>query len=350
MAGITFQQPFRFIIPADQLIGGGRERARAVQRARRRAPARAAAGAARDAVPPARPAHPPDPPAPADPSGRRPRRRPRHALTEQEELLGRDYWGRVAAARGDAALLTDARSWLAAQLDPYRALWVAAQFAPPPTFHSIKRRTAPRPTLARLLPARWLAIGYVNNEEVDRWWSLPVTADLPMAPNLAALEQGDGVRALLDRQGLRWMVDFQAAVDVGMGIEIPLDNVTAFQGFSHLIVVGVGDRPDDSAALAELLAAHRYTEGLDFVPQGSPTNNTETVASAVTPTLRTSTSCSRPSPPRSSRAAGRSSSEPAVLYRMRAANAASIALGLTAANALDRAPNAGLMESVARMR
>ena len=267
-------------------------------------------------------------------------------LTGQEELLGRAYWGRVAAARGDEALLADARSWLAAQLDPYRALWVAAQFDPSLTFHSIKRRTAPRPTLARLLPARWLAVGYVNNEEVDRWWSLPVTADLPMAPNLAALEEGDGVRALLDRQGLRWMVDFEAAVDVGMGIEIPLDNVTAFQGFSHLMVVGVGDRSDDSAALAELLTAHRYTEGLDFVPQGSPTNNTETVASAVStdaPDLGELFATETAEVlPRGRPVLG----EPAVLYRMRAANAASIALGLTQANALDRAPNAGLVESV----
>jgi hypothetical protein len=261
-------------------------------------------------------------------------------LTEHEEQLGHEYRARVAAAGGDDAQIAEARSWLASQLDPYRALWVSSAVA-----KKAARREAPRPTIARLLPARWLAIGVVNNEEVDRWWSLPVTADLPMAPNLAALDAGDGVRPFLRKQGLHWMVDFDEAVRVGMGIEIPLDNVTALNGFDELLVVGVGDRPDDSAALAALLAAHRYTEGLDFVPQGSPTNNTDTVASAVTtdapelgPLFESETADVLPR--------GRPAlTEPALLYRMTAANAASIALGVSQVNALDRAEKAGLTES-----
>jgi hypothetical protein len=259
-------------------------------------------------------------------------------LTEHEEQLGREYWKQAA---GDETAIADARARLAAQLDPYRALWVASATA---GGAKPARSAGPRPTLARLLPARWLAIGYVNNEEVDRWWSLPVTADLPMAPNLTALAEGDGVRAFLRKQGLQWMVDFEQAVQVGMGIKIPLDNVTATRGFGELIVVGVGDRDDDSAALAELMAAHRYTEGLDFVRQGAPTNNTDTVASAVStdaPDLGALFESERGDPlPRGRPAL----TDPALLYRMRAGNAASIALGLTATNALDRAPNAGLME------
>jgi hypothetical protein len=261
------------------------------------------------------------------------------ALTEHEEQLGRAYWEHVAG--GDEAVIADARARLAAQLDPYRALWVASATA---GGAKPARSTGPRPTIARLLPARWLAIGYVNREEVDRWWSLPVTADLPMAPNLTALAEGDGVRAFLRKQGLQWMVDFEQAVQVGMGMKIPLDNVTATTGFEELIVVGVGDRDDDSATLAALMAAHRYTEGLDFVPQGAPTNNTDSVASAVTtdaPDLGALFEAEGGNPlPRGRPAL----TDPALLYRMRAANAASIALGLTAVNALDRAPNAGLME------
>ncbi len=262
------------------------------------------------------------------------------ALTEHEERLGREFWQRVQKAGGNAALIADARAWLAAQLDPYRALWVASALAGGAT---PVRRKAPRPVLARLLPARWLAVGYVNNEEADRWWSRPVTANLPMAPNLAELEPGQGVRELLNRQGLRWMADFDQAVQVGMGMRIPLTAETA-AGFSELIVVGVRERADDSPALASLLTAHRYTEGLDFVPQGSPTNNTETVASAV------STDAPDVAALFESEAAavlprGRPVlTDPAALYRLRAADAASIALGVTAANPLDRAANAGLAE------
>lgn len=264
-------------------------------------------------------------------------------LTEQEQVLGKEYWNRVTAAHGDDALLTDARSWLADQVDPYRALWVAASMQPGKK--GVTTRTTPRATIARLLPARWLAVGYVNNEEVGRWWSRTVTADLPMAPNLATLETGDGIRAFLRRQGLQWMVDFEAAVTVGMALKIPLDNVTATVGFSQLIVVGVSDRPDDTAGLAALLSAHRYTEGLDFVPQGSPTNNTDAAASAV------STDAPDLAPLFASEFAtvlprGRPALTTApLLYRMAAANGASTALGLTGANALDRAPNATLAES-----
>ncbi len=264
------------------------------------------------------------------------------ALTEQEELLARAYWQQVQTAAGDETVIADARARLAAQLDPYRALWVASATA---GGAKPARSTAPRPTIARLLPARWLAIGYVNGEEVDRWWSLPVTADLPMAPNLTALAEGDGIRAFLRKQGLQWMVDFEQAVQVGMGIKIPLDNVTATVGFGELIVVGVGDRDDDSAALAALMAAHRYTEGLDFVPQGAPTNNTDTVASAVS-TDAPDLGALFASEGGNVLPRGRPAlTDPALLYRIGAANAASIALGLTAVNALDRAPNAGLTES-----
>ena len=265
------------------------------------------------------------------------------SLTEHEVAVGKGFWARMKAAGGDEAAIADARTWLAAQVDPYRALWLAGQLAPnrPP----VTPRKLPRPTLARLLPERWLAIGFLNNEEVDRWWSEPVTADLPMAPNLLELEEGQGVRALLARQGLDWMIDFGAAVEVGMGIRIPLDAQTRKRGFSELIVVGATGRTGDADQLADLLNAHRYTRGLDFVPQGSPTNNTDTAASAVSvdaPDLAPLFESELDFTPPRQRP---SLSDPGTLYRVRAAGAASVALGLQEANALDRAANAGLAET-----
>ena len=64
-------------------------------------------------------------------------------------------------------------------------------------------------------------------------------------PNLAALEQGDGVRAFLRKQGLQWMVDFNAAVEGRDGDQDPARQRHGPQGFGELLVVGVGDRPDD---------------------------------------------------------------------------------------------------------
>ena len=56
----------------------------------------------------------------------------------------------------------------------------------------------------------------------------------------------------------------------------PVDRVFAF---------GVRGSLDPAAAadeLARLLEAHRYAEGAEFVPPGTPTNNTETDRAAWT--------------------------------------------------------------------
>src|SRR6185312_5776234 len=51
------------------------------------------------------------------------------------------------------------------------------------------------------------------------------------------------------------------------------------QRIDRLIVLGVRDDLDSAAAgerLRALLQAHAYTDGAAFLPQGSPTNNTDT--------------------------------------------------------------------------
>ena len=49
------------------------------------------------------------------------------------------------------------------------------------------------------------------------------------------------------------------------------------RGIGRLLVLGVR-AGDQRAGLEALLEAHRYTHGLDFVAQGTPTNATETAA------------------------------------------------------------------------
>ena len=51
-------------------------------------------------------------------------------------------------------------------------------------------------------------------------------------------------------------------------------------GFSELLVLGVRTT-DQQAELEALLEAHRYTHGLDVIPQGTPTNATETAAPGI---------------------------------------------------------------------
>ena len=76
---------------------------------------------------------------------------------------------------------------------------------------------------------------------------------------------------------LQWMIDFDRAVDDGLGFRIDLPPEVAAAGVDRVTVIGVrlGDGPEDSATLLEeLLAHHRDGRGgLAVLRQGTPTNN-----------------------------------------------------------------------------
>ncbi|MET0790712.1 MAG: hypothetical protein ABW061_04265, partial [Polyangiaceae bacterium] len=77
---------------------------------------------------------------------------------------------------------------------------------------------------------------------------------------------------------IRWTVDFQRAVDIGMALDITLSATEAAQGFDRIIVTGVKSSIDANATsrlLEKLIDAQHYTRGMAIVPQGTPTNNTE---------------------------------------------------------------------------
>ena len=63
-----------------------------------------------------------------------------------------------------------------------------------------------------------------------------------------------------------------------MGIRAKLTKEDAAAGLDFLLVMGIKDSPDGTTdwtpRLAELFNAHHYTDGLSFVPQGTPSNNT----------------------------------------------------------------------------
>ena len=76
-------------------------------------------------------------------------------------------------------------------------------------------------------------------------------------------------------QDMKWMVDYEAAEEVGMAVRAKLSQQEAAAGLDFLLVVGIKDSPDANSLLAELLNAHHYTDGLSFIPQGTPSNNTQ---------------------------------------------------------------------------
>ncbi len=217
-------------------------------------------------------------------------------LEPGEVVHGRRFWtGASFGSTPDQQLQGFTR--LATRVGPYRAAWVLEATRPlswtppvpghPPTlprFPDPPPRDAVTPARARLLPERWVVAAYQANEHRFTVAGGPIDRDLAVAPDLAATGAAPrDVGALIDSQGLGWLRDFDAAVEVGMALRIPLDPWERGKGL-ELFVLGVCSAytPDEvTGTVVDLLAAQHWTHGLDFVRRGTPTNNTGRATSGV---------------------------------------------------------------------
>ncbi len=78
---------------------------------------------------------------------------------------------------------------------------------------------------------------------------------------------------------IRWMTDFERAVEIGMGMRIPLTEAAEqTEGFDRLYVLGwlpLAGAEESVERLQQLLDNHRYkVGGMDLAPPGTATNNT----------------------------------------------------------------------------
>lgn len=229
-------------------------------------------------------------------------------LTEQEITAGRRYWetawhgGPTGSVTADTAELAAWRE-LAGALGEQRAAWVVRVMTPtgggrpaapvpadmplpsPPVFPKPPQRARAwaRPAVAHALPDRWLALAFARGAEIGRGWSQPLPDELPLGPDPAAAPPAQQASGPPVPDELRWTVDLAAAEQRGMVIRVPLPAGTP--GVDRLVVLGVSgsvDATGGAARLAGLLDEHHYTDGLAFLPQGTPTNNTATDRSGLT--------------------------------------------------------------------
>ncbi|HMI82545.1 MAG TPA: hypothetical protein VK550_00560 [Polyangiaceae bacterium] len=280
-------------------------------------------------------------------------------LTASEQALGCGFWERSWRAGPDTAAKDEAFAWLANQLGPWRASWVARSckplniaaaptqpipdaqpLVPFPKFPKLELRESAVPTRARLLPQRFAVAGYVDNELAGTWFGAPIPEELPLAPALVDVAAG-GAEEFLTGQGLNWLHDIDAALAVGMALRIDLNATpAAVDGFDRLIVFGIREG-DARIALEELLEAQRYSRGLELAPQGMPTNRGESAAATMHPAhpnlaqLRVA-ELEAPAP------VGRPEiASEGALYRLPFGDAVSVALGLGKDNALDKCSQVG---------
>ena len=212
------------------------------------------------------------------------------------------YWTAVWRAHGDRRAIRAADHALLAAVGPDRAatvrsrrpagvdtaaanpgneVQVAFLVLPPPAAADLAPRSWTQAARARLLPDRFTVLGYVGGQQVVSATGADVPDTLAVSPDPGATDQlsvDERTAALHVPDDLRWLTDFDRAVQVGMGLRIPLDDRTR-GGLDRLVVLGLRQRSGPDQAGAEL-ADHftrqlRSPAGFGLLPQGTPTNNTE---------------------------------------------------------------------------
>lgn len=201
-------------------------------------------------------------------------------LTSEEREAAGTY--QTAAAGSREALWRD----LVSRFGAGRAAWLAQVPLDGGNDPGTREASWTRAPRTRVMPSRWYAYGYKRDDEgrprrVFTAWGRNIADDLPVGPDprsAGVTSAGEG--APVD-EGMQWLVDFKTALERGMALHVPL--LPEARGhLDRLIVLGVKSPPGATEAdgrVAEMLAAHRYTHGLGFVDDGTPTNNTRSLLS-----------------------------------------------------------------------
>ena len=104
----------------------------------------------------------------------------------------------------------------------------------------------------------------------------------PMQSEKIPFEYDEQGNLVVDEE-IKWMVDFETAVENGMGIVVPITKEDAINGFSKLMVLGVNSSTgaESGKCLYELFQSHYFSpDGMELLPIGTPTNNTTDAKSA----------------------------------------------------------------------
>jgi hypothetical protein len=222
-------------------------------------------------------------------------------LAPAELAAATAYWKAVWGAGANQDRLDAAWREVLGKLKPARAAWSVQALTPStprPADETPLDQPQPEPPLpdvatrpgafnraarTTLLPDHWHVIGLTDGAERFHVEGSPIpdSLDVSFGPPGVGANDSD----LPFDGSSRWLVDFDAAVAAGMAVRIPLDNPDA--PIDQLFVLGVGAQvaPEDAAARLEgALLAHQFTNGLGFLPPGTPTNNTTSGRSAFSST------------------------------------------------------------------
>jgi hypothetical protein len=225
-----------------------------------------------------------------------------------------NFWINTWLADGDANKVAAATATLESALGQARAAEIVAQYIPA-NFASPLAKDETKQTVnvsvayvilpvvdtkqsawsqapkATILPDRFVFIGYETENddtptiEIGNHVPSPLLTGPDPTADKADQIQHDAAGDVVMPDEMKWISDFDRAVDVGMGFRINLSETQATRGFKRVLVVGLRVNADEQAAKSELETLFRHhsfsRNGLAIVPQGTPTNNTEATNSGA---------------------------------------------------------------------
>lgn len=225
------------------------------------------------------------------------------ALSAAEAEAGTVYWSersRVLGLPADEKRTAENGAWslLAKRFGGPRARYVARTAKPAGwpapggaavTGDASRDALSGTPPRTRLLPDFFVvsafdADGAVLARELGN--AIPETLQMgpdPEAP-VASLQQDTSGNLAADEK-LAWLIDYMSAVEVGMAVSLVMP---ARRPVARIVALGVrfSLRPESGATAVEsLFSDHRFTRGIDLLPNGSPTNNTDASQSTFTTDL-----------------------------------------------------------------
>ena len=223
-------------------------------------------------------------------------------LLPAEQQWGTHYWAQDWRAGNNQTARAAAWRQLADRFSAERAAWIARVLQPTnpqqrPTV--IVPASQPLPVapqfpvvtvvadgrdaawrhapMARLMPDRWIAVLRAGATTVSAT-GRSIARPLPVGPDPALPAPTPPDDQLAVDVGLKWMIDFDEAEAKGMALRLTVPPAALAAGLDRLVVFGVATSlggPATATMLADLLDAHHYTDGLEFIRFGTPTNNTD---------------------------------------------------------------------------
>ena len=207
------------------------------------------------------------------------------ALTDAEIERGQAFWTNSWHASDDARLAEWQRlvrggpvrraAWIARATQPTNPASDPAPRFPKAASKASSWTTAPR---SDVLPDQLVFTLYLGETIAHQVVGQRIPSPLHVGPDpaVAITRTPDGELVLDDAS--RWIVDFDRAIAIGLGVKISITGDEHQRGFDRLVVVGIrisSDASTGASLLADLVRDHRYGAGFELIPQGTPTNHTD---------------------------------------------------------------------------